>query len=223
MTQEIKDPDAVVVKIDAALKKLYAQAIGQLDEAKRDGAAAWHRKYETVAAIIEHDPPMYLAGGFATDQAFFTAKLEETQQSALRNIRVAKLATSQEVSTYSVARLSFAIAYVEARDKTPIKDRGAIDFATLKVQFKRDGKTHTKSLGDIAYADLVLAVSQATGHSEKSVKQSPAAKAVNAAVKASGVKEAKATVTKTMVTIRVPLTGLGAVARELADFKVPTQ
>jgi hypothetical protein len=93
--------------------------------------------------------------------------------------------------------------------------------ACLKLHFTRDDKTFTKSLLDIAYADLVLAVSQATGHAAKSVKQSPSAKAVNAALKRSGVKEAKATVTKNFVTLRMPLTGLAAVAKELADFTPP--
>lgn len=223
MTQQLPTPDAVVVKIDAALKKLYAQALAQLDEARAAGGAAWHLKYITVAAIIEHVPPMYLAGGFATDSAFIESELQETRQLTYRNMRVAKLATAEEVATYSAARLNFAIAYVEARDKAPIKNSGAIDFTALKIHFKRDGKTHSQSLLEIAYADLVLAVSQATGHEAKAVKQSPAAKAVTAAVKASGVKDAKATITKTMVTIRVPLAGLSAVARELADFKLPTE
>ncbi len=221
MTHEIKDPDAVVVKIDMALKKLYAFAIAQLDEAGGEGAAAWHKKYSTVATIVDHVPPMYLAGGFATDQAFFTGHLKETQQSALRNVRVAKLATAHEVERYSVARLSFAIAYIEARGQKRIKSRGELAFDELKIHFTRDGKGFVRSLLDISYADLKLAVVQATGHDKKPPKQSPAAKAVIEAVKASGVKDVKTTVTKTMVTLRMPLTGLSAVARELAGFKLP--
>ena len=223
MTQEIQDPDAVVIKINAALKKLYAQAIGQLDETDSAGAEAWHRRYEVIRTIIEHSPPLYLAGGFATAGDFFTGKIKETRQTVYRGIRVAKLATAHEVATFTAARLSFAIAYVEARDKKPLKNRGDVDFSALQIHFKRDGKSYSKSLNDIAYADHAYAVGQATGHHSMPTKQTPVAKAVTAAVKASGVKDVKATVSKKTLTLRIPLAGISAVGRQLAGFKLPEE
>ncbi len=223
MTQELTNPDAVVVKIDAALKRLYAQAISQLHEAKTEGTSAWHKKYTTVTAIVEHVPPLYLAGGFATDVAFYEAELDESRQSVARNVRVAKLSTAGELARYGPTRLFLAIAYVEAKTKQPIVSRGAIDFDKLKVQFKRDGKVFSKPLRGLATVDLQAAVSQASGKEPKPRKETPAAKAILAAVKESGVKGASATVTKTKVILRAPVDGLPALIKALGGFKVPTE
>lgn len=221
MTYELENPDAVVVKIDAALKRLYAQAIGQLDEAETEGSASWHKKYTTVAAIVDHVPPMYLAGGFATDVAFYAAKLDESRQSVSRNVRVAKLSTTAELARYGPTRLFLAIAYVEAKTKQPITSRGAVEFDKLKIQFKRDGKVFNKPLRGLPTADLQMAVSQASGEEPKPRKETPVAKAVLAAVKASGVKGASATVTKTKVTLRVSVEGLIELIKALSDLKMP--
>ncbi len=223
MTQELKDPDAVVVKIDAALKRLYAEAIAQLDDAKTAGGAAWYKRYSTTASIVQHVPPLYLAGGFATEKEFFAAKLQETPQSVNRNMRVAHLATVAEVEKHTPTRLLLAISYVEAKTKQPIKDRGSIDFDTLKIQLKRSGKIITKLFGAFSYTDLREAVAQVSEGTTKPNKQTPAGKAITEALKASGVKEAKATVTKTKVTLRVPLEGLPAIIKALGDFKLPTE
>ena len=223
MTQEIKDPDAVVVKIDAALKRLYADAIGQLDEAKTADAIAWHRRYTTVATVVNHVPPLYLAGGFATEQEFFAAQLQETRQSVNRNMRIVHLATAAEVEKHTPTRLRLAIAYVEAKNKQPLTDRTSVDFDKLKIQLKRDGKTITKLLTDLPYVDLVEAVAQVRGGLSKPAKETPISKAITSALKASGIKGASATVTKTKVTLRAPIVGLPAIIKALSDFKVPTE
>lgn len=221
MTQELKNTQNVVVKIDAALKRLYTQAINQLNEAKREGAEAWHKRYLTLANVVEHKPPLYLAGGYATDKEFFDAEAQETQQSVSRHTRVAKLATPAEVAKYSPTRLYWGIAYIEAKQKGPLTNRGSIDFDKLRIQFKRDGKAMSKGLLQLALSELRAAVRLATGHEAKKPKETPAAKAIDAAMKKAGVKSAKVTVSKTTLVLRVPLTGVAAVARELADFVLP--
>ena len=211
----------VVVKVDANLKRLYQAAVHLLASATAAGAIAWHRKYETVADIIEHKPPLYLAGGFSTDAAFCTAILDESQQSVIRSIKVAKLASAGDVAKFSPTKLSYAIAYVEAKNKAPIEGRGAIDFDTLKIQYKHGNKTVTKSLLTITRPELLEAIGQVSGHA-KPVKQSPVAKAAVAVVKEAAVEGVQATVTKTQIVLRVPFEGLAAIGKAFADFKMPS-
>jgi len=56
--------------------------------------------------------------------------------------------------------------------------------------------------------------------SEKSKRPAPMATEVASAVKRSGVKGVKVTVTKTRISLRAPLSGLNAIARELAELDV---
>ena len=66
--------------------------------------------------------------GFSTAAAFCEEMLQETQQSVLRNIKIAKVATPAEIATFTVTTLRYGSAYVEAKSKAPIANRGAIDF-----------------------------------------------------------------------------------------------
>ena len=221
MSEAIESTQPVVVKVDPTVKRLYLAAIQALAAAAAAGAVAWHKKYEAVAGILEHTPPLYLAGGFATDAAFCESMLQETQQSVLRNVKTAKLATSTEVMKYTPTRLRYAIAYVELKNKAPIEARGDINFDTLKIQFKQGDKTVSKPLATVTSAELQEAISQLEGHT-KPAKQSPVAKAAVAAVKEAHVEGVQATATKTQLVLRVPYEGLAALCKALADFKVPS-
>lgn len=209
----------MVVRIDAELKAQYSQVMARLKRAKDRGAAAWHDKYNAVAAIVEHAPPLYLAGGFATDQAFFAAELGESRQIVSRNLRVAKLASREEVATFTASRLDLAIAYVEATTKQPVAGRESIDFAKLNIQFKAKRKLVNKPLLGTSILELRLALSQAKGF--RPAHESPAAKAIVAAVKDSGIKGATATVTRTKVTLRAPVQKLPELIKALGQFKLP--
>ena len=79
----------VVVKIDAGLKRLYAQAMKRYQDATRKGRMAWRERYEALAALVEHDPPMFIAGGYSTEEEFFKTEVEEARQTVYRNMRVA--------------------------------------------------------------------------------------------------------------------------------------
>ena len=95
----------------------------------------------------------------------------------------------------NAANTSTSTGSDETKAKKQLENRSSIDFDTLRIQLAReDGTRVTKTLSAITLADLKTAIAQA----------------------------AEATVTKTKVTLRAPLSGLAAIARELTDFKVPT-
>ena len=203
MSETPSETQPVVVQVDANLKKLSLAALQALAAASAAGAVAWHRKYEAVAAIIQHVPPLYLAFGFSTASAFCSELLQETPDSVGRNIKVAKLTTPLEIAKFTASTLKYAIAYVEAKTKSPIANRGAVDFESLKIQYKRGEKTVTRTLENATREELLEAIGQLCGRA-KPAKQSPAAKAAVAAVKDAAVEGVHATATKTQFVLRVP-------------------
>jgi len=211
--------EPVVVKVNSGLKKLYLAAMAALHVVRADTAAAWHRRYLIAADIIEHTPPLFLAGSYATEAAFFGSGLEESPQAVYRNIRVSKLATPAEITRYSATRLSLVIAYLEAVNKEPIRGPGSVQFAKVRIQLKNGSKTVSKAIDEISYSELRGAIAQ-LNPSEKSKRPAPMATEVASAVKRSGVKGVKVTVTKTRISLRAPLSSLNAIARELAELDV---
>ena len=105
-------PASVTVTIDASLKKLWLEASEVLSRATAEGAQAWDARYEAIADIVEHQPPLYLAGGFATEKAFFENSVGEDRNTVYRNMRVAKYGTAKEVEAWGPSRLDAAIAFV---------------------------------------------------------------------------------------------------------------
>ena len=99
--------------------------------------------------------------------------------------------------------------------------RGAIDFDTLRIAIIRDGKPMTVSLAKVTYGELNAAIAQLADPAKKKPK-SPLAKEVEGAVKRSGVKGVKVSVTRSQISLRVSLDGFKAVAREISDLDLPT-
>src|SRR5262245_14170795 len=73
-------PAKIDLRVDRDLKRRWMQALEVVKEAKREGATAFDRQYETVGEILEHDPPLYLAGGYATERAFIREVLNEPER-----------------------------------------------------------------------------------------------------------------------------------------------
>src|SRR5262245_57329740 len=87
----------VTVTIDRALKAAWNRAEAELEATKIEGARAWDRFWETVGTIIDHSPPLYLAGGVSTDREFFAKYADGVDvRVARRNVRVARLASPDE-------------------------------------------------------------------------------------------------------------------------------
>ena len=86
---------AVTVKVDSSLKKLWTESSARLSKATAEGASSWDERYEAAIDIIEHEPPLYLAGGFSTEADFFAKVMNEQRVAVYRNMRVAKYATAK--------------------------------------------------------------------------------------------------------------------------------
>ena len=208
---------AVTVTIDASLKKLWTEATDRLQKATAQGALSWDERYEAIADIVEHHPPLYLAGGFATEKAYFEKSIGEDRSTIYRNMRVAKYSTAKEVETYGASRLNEAIKFVETKNGGPLKGRTPIDFATLRFPVGAG----TKKLADATVEELRAAIATLKGHAHTSKKASPEATAISSLLSKSKVKGVTFDVRKDVVVLRVPLASISRVGRALAAFKAP--
>lgn len=211
----------VTVKVDAGLKKLWTTALSRLKDASAQGARAWDVRYEAIADIVEHNPPLYLAGGMSTEAQFFEREVGESRQAAYRNMRVAKYASPADVERYTPTRIDLAITWVEARNHGPLNGHTPIAFDKLRFAFQQDGKTVTKGLADITASELQQAIAQLKGHHVASKKASPVAQEVDALIKKAGVGGTTFSLTSKAIVLHVPLAGLAKVASALSAFAPP--
>lgn len=127
------------VPVDASLKKRWDQLKNLIDDAKARGASDWDSLWEAAGAIVEHEPPLFVVGGYKNDREFFEEVLGEKARNAYRNIRVAKFASPREENKYGVAKLDAALAYIEAKLGAPLEDASPlVDTSIPTVIFMRD-------------------------------------------------------------------------------------
>lgn len=211
----------IEVKIDRKLAVAWKAQHAKLMKASQEGAHDWDARYEAIAAILEHEPPLYLAGGYSTDKQFIDEVLHEDRTSVLRNVHVATCATADDVALYGATKLSLAIALLEAKNGGPLKHGAPIAFAKLRCTFKQSGKTATKPFAQCSAAEVRAAISLARGPQADKAK-SPEAKAVAAALKKSGSRETAFSISKQRLTLHVPLADLVKVAKALVSYQAPT-
>jgi hypothetical protein len=136
----------ISINVDKKLKALWDDEQKKLAQASGEAAHGWDDRYEAIAAILEHEPPLYLAGGYSTDLEFIKQVVHEDKTSLYRNLRVAKYASPDEIERYTVSRLDLAIAIVETKNGGPLQERTPIAFDKLRCSFKDGTETVTRSL-----------------------------------------------------------------------------
>lgn len=156
-TSALATPAHVDLKVDRALKQRWDNALTTVIASKQKGASAFDALWETVGEVVEHDPPLYLAGGFSTARAFFAAHFEETERTAYRNIRVAKYASPTEEARYGVAKLDLVLSYIEAKLGAPAKGRLPVDFARVKIPVQRNGEDHKAGIDETTAQEIAAA------------------------------------------------------------------
>ncbi len=83
----------VSVRVDPKLKKAYDALVAVIGEASRKEAEDFDRRWEAAAKIVEHEPPLYVLGGYKNADAFFREVMQEEPRNARRFMRVAKYAS----------------------------------------------------------------------------------------------------------------------------------
>ncbi len=212
----------VVVKVDQQLKALWEEATKKLSQATSAEAQDWDARYESIATILDHQPPLYLAGGFSTDADFIAKVVKEDKTSLYRNLRIARHASAEEIAKYTVSALDLAIAILESKNGAPLKGRTPIAFDKLRFSFKDTTGLVTRAFSEMTVAQLRLALAYARGHATKAKKLSPAALAIESAIKRSKAKGVTFNVSGKTVSLHLPLAELAQVARTLSGFSNPS-
>ena len=130
----------IVVEVDRAMKRRYDELVEAISRTTREGSSAFDERYEAIGEIIESDPPLWVAGGYSTVQAFLAGVVKEPERSVRRMVRVARFASPAEETRHGVAKLDAGLAYVEAKTAGTIKERLPIDWRALRVPVRRSGK-----------------------------------------------------------------------------------
>ena len=176
-------PAKIEVTVDRALKRAWEAAHHTLMQAKHEGAGAFDALWETIGFIVSHDPPLYLAGGYATTKAFLADFVEENERTAQRMIRVAKYASPDEEEEYGVSKLDAAIAFVEAKAGAPAKGRVPVDFAKLRIPVVREG-AHQRVPLDLATVEELRSATRAVTRAGGGAGKAPPSPVVQAITRA---------------------------------------
>jgi hypothetical protein len=216
-------PASVRVEVDRALKKRWTALAAEVEDARREGASAFDRMWEAVAEIVEHEPPLYLAGGFATAKAYYAAKLGESERTARRCMRVAKYASPAEEARYGPSKLDLALNYIEASAGGPVKRRVPVDFAKLRIPVERDGRSQAISL-DEATAEEIAAATRALvrGAGRSAARTSPLVRAIVERLTAAPLRKIKVRFAGGKISLSgIAPEALRALGQGLARVKLP--
>ncbi len=214
----------VSLEVDKDLKRRWERAIDAVRDAKREGAGAFDVLWETVAEIVEHEPPLYLAGGIATTKQFLSAHLGETERSARRWMRVAKFASPAEEARYGVSKIDAVIGYLEAKGGAAVKGRLPVKLDELKIPIERDGGTTRLSIEEATVEAIETAARKLKRAAQKTPKAvSPALAAITRELSKGKLRGVSAKLAGGKLLLgAIPLDGLVELADALRRVKLPT-
>ena len=217
-----KKPTAdALAPVDPALKRAWEKFASSIDSLAEKGAAAFDELWENVAHVVDHQPPLYLFGGYKTVAEFFKERLHTDVRTAQRNIRVARYATPQEEADYGNSNIDALIGYLEAKHG---KLNGTLPIAIARVRIPvASGKEHKMVPFPDLTAPQINAATRALLAKKSPVPKNPARHALEGALAKHDAlshvviheREGFATFTN------VPLASLDLFAKALTSVKLP--
>lgn len=216
--KQTNSPD-VVVKVDAKLKKAYDSLVAVIAASTHSEMEDFDRRWEAAAAILDHDPPLYVVGGHRDQDEFFRKVMKEEPRTARRYVRVAKFSSPRDEETYGIAKLDAALGFIEAKVGAPLA-HPPLPVALDKLRIPTP--EGTKSIESASIEQIAAAASKLKGASAR--KPSTATeKALTgklgsvASLKNVGVKERNGFVSF----VGVPVAALERFARAVLATKLP--
>lgn len=154
-------PDQV---IDRTLKREFDAAMKALEAASLAETTQWDAKWEAVGTILDHDPPLYLAGGFRSLKAFAAKHLQAAAPETIHiSVRVARHFDAAAEQRYGTAKLALLLDYLEASNGT--LPPAALDPSRTKVRARRGRSFEQVAFPQLTYDELRAAVRLARGAS----------------------------------------------------------
>ena len=213
---------AAVPKMDPKLEAEWKKIEHTIEDASARGAEAFDELWETVGRAVNHNPPLYVFGGYESETDFYRRALKTDLRSAQRNIEIAGHATPQEEEEYGGSNIYAALQYLAAKF-------GKLG-STLPVAFDRlkipvhDG-THTRMVP--FPKSTVVEIQAATRALQRKAAGEPVTDRTEAAImkvlsKHAAFKNVRFSVHSGLVHVRsIPLASLDLFARVLSEVKLP--
>lgn len=109
-----KVPKPVTPVVNEAMRTRYASHLAAFKRAHGAEVAQWDAAYESLAPILQSDPPLYLAGGFKSARAFVAAELPGMDLDTVRDyVRVATHFEPDDEKKHGVTKLALLLDYLE--------------------------------------------------------------------------------------------------------------
>lgn len=109
-----KVPKPVTPVVNDAMRTQYANHLAAFKRAHGAEIAQWDAAYESLAPILQSDPPLYLAGGFKSARAFVAAELPGVDLDTVRDyVRVATHFDPDDEKKHGVTKLALLLDYLE--------------------------------------------------------------------------------------------------------------
>jgi hypothetical protein len=215
----------VTLQVDRTLKRRWQAELETLERARRTGASAFDDLWESVAAIVEHDPPLYLAAGIATTKAFLERHVGESERTARRMMRIAKYASPAEENRYGTSKLDAILDYVEAKTGGPLKTRLPIDLGAIRLPVRRRGKPARLGLDDLTVAEITAETRKLLRSSDSPRgKPSPVVRAVTTRLRGKKLGQVTVRIRGDKLYLgAIPLDALDELLRALRGVKLPSQ
>lgn len=215
-------PVTVTTLVDPALKRRWVELSKVVTSAVHEEASDFDRKWEAVADIVFSTPPLYLAGGFSTDKAFFEQFLKVDRSTGLRKARVARLATATDIELYGDTKIDAVLDYLEAKTGGPLKSRVPVALAAVRIPVGAKGESHQVALTDATREQVRAATRALRQMHGVATKASPHAAAIARALAAAGLKNIDVVVHRGSFDLRaIPFDAVTKLGRSLAAMKLP--
>lgn len=216
------DVSTVKVVVDTAKKKRFEALLGEMHSSKRDEASGFDAYWEAVDDILRSE--LYVAGGYATADAFVRAVVKIPLRSALRNVRIARHASPAEEAAFGTALLDAAIGFIEAKAGGPIDGPLPVAFDKLRIPIEDSQSTKTLPLAEATVEQVRSATRALLGDGKKATsRRSPTEQAIVTTLHASKALRGL-TVSVRDGKVRLgpfALESLADVARALSSVKLP--
>jgi len=111
----------VRVPVDPKLKKAYDDLLARIADATKHEAVDFYARWGGAAEIVNHSPPLYTLGGYASADAFYRGVMKENPRNAERYVRVVDFTRpGDDVKFGGVSKLDALLGFIEAKVGHPL-------------------------------------------------------------------------------------------------------
>lgn len=207
---------------DPALDHAYQTELARFERGRKDETEGWDEMYEALGRILDHEPPLYLAGGFRSARAFLEDRLPDVDERTARsNIRVATYFTPADERAHTVSKLDLLITYLETVAGGPVAP-AKLNLTKTRVEVPTESGVVSKHFPEVGINELRDAVRLAKrdGTTTKA-KAPPVVVAVRKALAAHDIPTVGVRLRAGKLDLSgVPTTKLAAVGKALIATKV---